>query len=274
MLIVTLVTRAAARYARRRCHRFAAVIAGLLTCLLAQVALGYAAVPQTARIYVRVYFAKALGKSSDGLADSKPVITAYDLLKTSAEGPRSLHPVVHVTSSSANQSDFVFSLPQGSYDLFIKFAGERSIGRNGPLLVLDGMDRHLVVQKGGVSDWHAASGVAGIIAFDGLQVGLIKTLRPMHCGDSTNSLSDPAVTRSPGVTDGKAYYINFQGYGPQNGTLALDIRGALFSHGVILLTDTQTASPKSVVFLVKNVTEAVVRGAMTHREMITCIPGL
>jgi hypothetical protein len=101
----------------------------------------------------------------------------------------------------------------------------------------------------------------------------------MHCGDDIDAHDQkklkPLVSyqRSPAVIDDGAYYANFYGYGKQNNTVALEFTGALFTRGVLLLTNTPDTASDKPPLITKNITPSIVQAATRASGMIVCVPG-
>jgi hypothetical protein len=235
----------------------------------------------TSRIYVVGYPC-----STSPAVNGQPTATLYDQAFYGDSGdPVGTNYSVTITKTAPDEVDFFFDVRPGSYDAFIRFPSgdsKRICGRNGPLIAIPGKDRHLMVAgMSGITDWHSAAAIAGSLPVDGVSISVLQYSRQMRCGDDVRSF-DPKtfeptnVPRITGTTvDDRAYYANFHAYGKQNHTLALELSGALFSHGTILVTVTPNSNPHKPPFIEKDITAAVIHEAMAHpfAEKLTCIPG-
>jgi hypothetical protein len=238
----------------------------------------------TSRVYVVGYPCAATGEVA-GMSSS-PTVTLYDQgFYGDSANPIGEHPSLTITRAATDEVDFYFDVRPGNYDAFVHFPTQdpKSVcGRNGPLVVIPGKDRHLfVAAMSGVTDWHSPAAIAGTLPLPGVRVSVLLYDHPMRCGDDVRSF-DPNTFKptnvphiSGTIIDGGAYYTNFHAYGKQDHTLALEFSGALFTHGVVLLTVTPETSPNKPPFIEKDITKATLHAAMDKpfAEKLICIQG-
>jgi len=238
------------------------------------------------RVYVTAY---ACPGSADGgpLVDAgAPHVSLFDERDYGDSPVRdSVDLPVTLTSRDGDRVSFTFDVTPGSYRAYLYFPDIkpepgrvwRNCSASGPLVVIPGKDRRLVVAACDcIADWHSDAAIAGTLPMPGVGVQVLVYDHPMHCGDDIRSFDSqpkvlPRVTR--GVIDDGAYYANFHAYGKQDRTIALGISGAFFSSGAILLTETPDTSPGKPPMIRKDITTAIVRAAATSRDKLACIPG-
>lgn len=239
----------------------------------------------TSRIYVTAYPC-APNDHGGVVTPGQPTVSLYDqAFYGESNRPVSEEPGVTVTSATGGTVTFYFDIAPGNYDAFIKFSTVNKrvmCGRNGPLVVLPGKDRHLfVAAMTGLTDWHAPGAVAGTLPMPGVDVSVLVYDHPMLCGDNVRSYDPrtfkPTVTPHVGsaVIDDGAYYQNIHAYGKQDRTVAIEFRGALFTHGTVLLTVTPDTKQKHPPFIQKDVTTDILRAATAKpfEDKLVCIPG-
>ncbi len=131
----------------------------------------------TSRVYVVAYRCTPnQGAALVALGD--PVVDLYDqAFYGDAGDPVSIKPSVTVTKATTDTVEFYFDVHPGNYDASIRLPMlKRSLvcGRNGPLVVLPGRDRHLfVAAMTGSTDWHAPGAVAGTLPIEGVDVSVL-----------------------------------------------------------------------------------------------------
>jgi hypothetical protein len=166
-----------------------------------------------------------------------PIVTIRDITRHGDFTQNGTTPMITVTRSDADESDFHFNISPGSYDVFVRFPnfGRLIASRNGPLAVSAGYDRHIFIAGCGIADWHATGAIAGSFPVKSVVISVLVFEHPMKCGDDFRALNQ--TTLKPlfkfhtwdAVIDGGAYYANFYGYGKQDRTIALLFSAALFT---------------------------------------------
>jgi hypothetical protein len=182
---------------------------------------------------------------------------------------------------------FYFDAPPGSYDVLLGSTGtgkganqNMTCGRNGPLIVLPNRSRSLFVGGAGIYDWHSVAAIAGSVP-SAVDVQVLVYRHPKHCGDqvhlydekTANEIAPPQVVNAE--NDEGAYYANFHAYGRQDYTVALQFRGALFTHGAVLLTNTPATEANKPPFIVKDITPTVLQAAVNDngQDRLVCVSG-
>jgi hypothetical protein len=243
------------------------------------------AATSNSRVYV-VAYPCAPKESGPVVAPGPPTVDLYDQAFHGDTGnPVALKPFVTVTKQTNESVEFYFDIKPGNYDAFIKFptrVAKSMCGRNGPLIVLPGKDRHLfVATMTGITDGHAVAAVAGTLPMKGVDAAVLVYDHPMHCGDSIRSY-DPktfkvTVAPRPGnaIIDDDAYYQNIDVYGKQDHTIAVQFFGALFTNGAVLLTVTPDTSKDKPPFIIKNITTEMLHVATANPfdQKLICIDG-
>jgi hypothetical protein len=262
---------------------------GILSSIVAVAALAISARADAglSRVYVTAYpCAPTLGIV---VAPGAPEVDLYDqAFYGDRRLPPEITPAITVTKQTQDATEFYFDIKPGNYDAFIRFPtrrqGSRMVmcGRNGPLDILMGKDRHLfVAAMTGITDWHLPGVVAGTLPMKGVTVSVLVYPQPMQCGDDVNWYGPE--TKVTGITpreydavmDDGAYYTNIPAYGRQDRTVALRFSGALFTGGTVLLTVTPDTKPHKPPFIEKDVTAEILRAATASpfRQQLACIDG-
>ncbi len=162
----------------------------------------------------------------------------------------------------------------------MRFQGtSRPIGDNGPLIVLPGQDRHIVVTWCNSSkDWHNRAVIAGLLSIGSVMISVLIFDHPMKCGDDIAELyqrppSQDLAVRVNAVIDDGAYYANFRGYGREQ-TIALLISGGLDSEGAILVRNVPKTPNGKPPFIRKDITPAIVGAALSNTaDTLACVDG-
>ncbi len=239
------------------------------------------------RVYVTLY---PCGSSQNVvIAAGAPEVHLYDqAFYGDPKLPPTIDPAITITNQTADAIDFYFDVKPGTYDAFISLPIQHQgskmglCGGNGPLDVLSGKDRHLLVAAmSGITDWHLPGVVAGNLPMRGVDVSVLVYPHPMHCGDDVNwyGSETPTSTETPrkydAVIDDGAYYANIHSYGKQNRTVALRFSGALFTSGTILLTVTPDTNQHKPPFIEKDITADILRAATASpfRQVLACVDG-
>ena len=232
------------------------------------------------RVYVSMYpcARDVHGKPIEYLG--QPTVTLYDRGNYGDYKYSGVLPAVTVTKSGPLESAFYFDVQPGNYEAFVKFSRSPHLFiHNGPLIVIAGYDRHLFVAGCSLTDWHSVAAVAGKMPLNDVTISVLVSDRPMQCGDDIYALDQKTlrpvktVQRSQAVADGGAYYANFHGYGKQDRTIALEFTGALFTRGVVLVTETPDTPVGKPPFLVKDITPEIVQAATRASGTLTCVRG-
>lgn len=188
------------------------------------------------RVYVTVYDCSNNQGGSSTASVSLPTVELYD---QSAIGKRGaspiLHPQLHKGIGVEGGVGFYFDVTPGYYELSLLCASREVRAANGPLIVIPGANRNIVVfAANGVTDWHARLALAGVLPIEsGISVRAVLLDRPAKCGDEFMYY---AAKESDGIVDGGVYYANLMAYDQQDLTIALVLSGALFTQREILLT--------------------------------------
>jgi hypothetical protein len=238
------------------------------------------------RVYV-VAYPCAAGAKGEPTVSTTPKVNLYDQAFYGDSGNLvGINPPVTVTRTTTDTVEFYFDVRPGNYDASVEFPTSTpkatwGCGRNGPLVVIPGKDRHLfVAATRATTDWHAPGAVAGTLPMKGINVLVLVYDHPMHCGDDIRSY-DPktykvTIAPHPGsaVIDDEAYYQNIHAYGKQDHTVAIEFSGALFSYGTVLLTATPDTAAHKPPLIEKDVTPEVLHAATARRaDKLICIPG-
>lgn len=226
------------------------------------------------RVYVTAYPCATRPDGSPVVNPAPPDVSLYDQRDYGDSGnPTPIRPTVVVTSSSLQEVHFQFDIAPGSYDAFFHFRTTSELcGRNGPLVTITGKNRHLLISAfNGLTEWHAPAAVAGEIAIPGISVSALVYNHPMHCGDKARSYDPPQKVHA--IIDDGAYYANFDAFGKQDHTIALQLSGGLFTRGFILLTATPNTEARKAPMIQKNITADVVRAAVSHPDQLNCVSG-
>jgi hypothetical protein len=189
------------------CLRFATVL--LLASALA------AAPPQRttkdwSRVFVSAYGCERDQSSFFTSSPALPRVELYDQSKVGSDAI--IRPTVHRgTGYEWGAVSFYFDITPGYYELVLFFSGRSICGANGPLIVIPGADRHIIVfAENGVTDWHARLGLAGVMPVEnGISVQAVRLDRPAKCGDD---IAQYTVKESDGVVDAGVYYANLMAY--------------------------------------------------------------
>jgi hypothetical protein len=262
--------------------------AAFLSCVAAVVALGMGARADTglSRVYVTAYPCPP----TQGIVviPGAPEVALSDQAFYGDRSASAITPSITVTKQTQYATEFYFDVKPGNYDAFLTFPTQRKgsrfamCGRNGPLDVLMGKDRHLFVAAGtGITDWHLPGVVSGALPVKGVDVSVLVYPHPMKCGDDVNWYGPDARATAvtpreyEAVMDDNAYYANIRAYGKQDHTVALRFSGALFTEGVVLLTVTPDTNADKPPFIEKNVTAEILRAATASpfRQQLMCIDG-
>lgn len=208
-----------------------------------------------------------------------PSVTLYDQNENERNTEKA--PRVTVTEATKTEIHFYFDAAPGFYEALLAFPDlSRSIGHNGPLIVLPGRDRHLMVSTcQSLADWHARGVVTGLLPAIPVTVSVLVFSKPMRCDDDFRALNQ--ATDQPmfpfrvwdAVIDDGAYYANFYGYGKQDHSVALLLSGALFEEGAILLTDTPNTSSDARPYIRKDLTSAIIGAAFSNGDELACVNG-
>lgn len=189
------------------------------------------------RVFVSVYGCERDQSSFFTPAPALPEVELYDQSQMSKAGSNvTIRPTVHRAAGDEwGAVGFYFDVTPGYYELTISFSGRSPCGANGPLIVIPGADRHIVVfSDNGVTDRHARFALAGVIPVAyGISVQAVRLDRPAKCGDD---IAQYTFKESDGVVDAGVYYANLMAYDQQDHTIALVLSGALFTRRAILLT--------------------------------------
>ena len=198
--------------------------------------------PQTgtkewSRVYVSAYGCERDQSTFFTSAPAFPEVELYDQRQIPKTGSNAIiRPVLHRgTGDEWGAVGFYFDIAPGYYELFLSFRGRSPCGANGPLIVIPGADRHMVVfGENGVTDWHAGLALAGVMPVEnGISVQAVLLDHPAKCGDD---IAQYAVKESNGVVDAGVYYANLMAYDRQDHTIALVLSGALLTRRAILFT--------------------------------------
>jgi hypothetical protein len=255
-------------------------VALLLIALLASEPLSLQASP-VSRVYVSMYPCSPDVRNKVADHPGAPTVTVYDSRKTGDQGYHGFAPRIAITKSGPSESEFYFDLEPGNYEAVVASPHSRRFPliHDGPLIVISGHDRHLFIAGCSLTDWHSAAAVAGAMPQSDVAISVLVSEHQMHCADEIDALDQktlkPLISyqRSPAVIDDGAYYANFYGYGKQNNTVALEFTGALFTRGVLLLTNTPDTAPNKPTLIIKNITPSIVQAATRASGTIVCVPG-
>jgi len=166
-----------------------------------------------------------------------PDVELYDQSQISKAGNNpAIRPTIHrSTGDEWGAVGFYFDVTPGYYELTLSFNGRSPCGANGPLIVIPGADRHIVVfGDNGVADWHARLALAGVMPVDyGISVQAVLLDRPAKRGDD---IAQYTFKESDGAVDAGIYYANLMAYDRQDHTIALVLSGALLTRRAILFT--------------------------------------
>src|SRR5579863_3918676 len=144
------------------------------------------------RIYVTAVTCSVDSKGRPVTISVAPSVTLFDLALVGDNAYKGFSPQITVTSSSSNEVHLQFDAKAGAYDAFLRFPNlsRVGIGTNGPLIVISGYDRHLVVSAcNSITDWHASSVIAGESPLDDVSVSVIVFDHPMACGSRFRALN-------------------------------------------------------------------------------------
>ena len=201
-----------------------------------------AAAPQNganewSRVFVSAYGCERDQSSFFTPAPALPEVELYDQSQISKAGSNAtIRPTLHrATGAEWGAVGFYFDITPGYYELTLSFSGRSPCGANGPLIVIPGANRHIVVfGDNGVTDWHARLALAGVmpVAY-GISVQAVRLDRPAKCGDD---IAQYTFKESDGVVDAGVYYANLMAYDRQDHTIALVLSGGLLTRQAILLT--------------------------------------
>jgi hypothetical protein len=238
-------------------------------------------VPVMSHIYVTTIPCSSDSRGRQVDLTGPPEVSLYDQAALGKTDQKAIRPTVTVTAFASDPVTFHFDIAPGFYDAFFRFpASTGFIGRNGPLIVISGKDRHLVVAACNItSDWHARGVMAGLLRVPNVMVSVLVFEHSMKCGDDYNALDQKTlqpmfkVRASAAAVDEGAYYANFYGWGQQDGNLALRFSGALFTEGAILVTNTPDTRSDRLPFLRKDITEDIVIAAMRANGKLACVDG-
>jgi hypothetical protein len=226
------------------------------------------AAPIVSHVYVTAYCTTDL--PGGPVVDSGvPTVTLYDQRSVGRTPWKQIKPLVDVLGRMNGAVRFMFDAAPGNYDSFIKFPSF-GCGRNGPLVVVEGHDRHLFIAGNAIMDWHARLALAGSIPSDGLSVKAVTLDRPANCGDDPREYND---LDSDGLTDDGYYYANVMAYAKQDHTIALMLSGALFTAGAILLTQPLGGPSHGRDLVIKNITPEILRAVAAAPNKFTCVAG-
>ncbi|HEX3670790.1 MAG TPA: hypothetical protein VHT92_03700 [Candidatus Cybelea sp.] len=226
-------------------------------------------VPSTSRVYVKAIPCSSDSHGQQANITGPPEVTLYDQA-VPGNGGQTVRPRLNVTKFAVDTVSFYFDIAPGLYDAFFRFAAStKMVGGNGPLIVISGRDRHLVVAAcNNVVDWHARAAIAGLLPVPNVTVSVLVFKHPMRCGDDYNALDQKTLQPMfmsktwDAVIDDGAYYANFYGWGKQDRNLALRFSGALFTEGAILVNSAPDTRCDQLPFLRKDITQDIVNTAM------------
>ncbi|MGA8797959.1 MAG: hypothetical protein WB526_12965 [Candidatus Cybelea sp.] len=189
------------------------------------------------RVYVTAYGCEPNQSSFFTTAPTLPGVELYDQSETSKAGSSAvIRPTIHRTAGEEwGAVGFYFDMAPGYYELALSFSGRSPCGANGPLIVIPGATRNIVVfASNGITDWHARLALAGVMPVSyGIGIQAVLLDRPAKCGDD---IAQYAIKETDGVVDAGVYYANLMAYDRQDHTIALILSGALFTRRAILLT--------------------------------------
>lgn len=239
----TLHTSSAAKMSRMNCTPTLRGRRSFLTfaTILSLASMLGAAPPQSSnkdwsRVFVSAYSCERDQSSFFTPSPALPQVELYDQSQSKAGSDAITRPVLHRgTGNEWGAVGFYFDIAPGYYELFLSFRGRLPCSANGPLIVIPGADRHMVVfAENAVTDWHARLALAGVMPVEnGISVQAVLLDRPAKCGDD---IAQYTVKESDGVVDAGVYYANLMAYDRQDHTIALFLSGALFTQRAILLT--------------------------------------
>jgi hypothetical protein len=253
------------------------------TILLMLIVVTLAPVPTVAvtvsRVYVDAYpCADMSGKRPD--SPGVPVVTLFDRTQYGDANYKGSEPVVAVTKSSSGESNFYFDIPAGNYHAFVSFPSRsRAFMANGPLVVISGHDRHLVIGGCHFTDWHDVAAIAGSVPFDNIAVSVLVFDHSMRCGDDFRALDQTTLKplassqETSAIVDHGAYYATFHGYGRQDRTVALLFSGAFFTEGAILVASTPDTPAHKPPLILKDLTPTIIQAAMRNGSKLLCVQG-
>ena len=190
-----------------------------------------AAAPQNganewSRVFVSAYGCERDQSSFFTPAPALPEVELYDQSQISKAGSNAtIRPTLHrATGAEWGAVGFYFDVTPGYYELTLSFSGRSPCGANGPLIVIPGANRHIVVfGDNGVTDWHARLALAGVMPVTyGISVQAVRLDRPAKCGDD---IAQYTFKESDGVVDAGVYYANLMAYDRQDHTIALVLSG-------------------------------------------------
>ena len=257
-----------------------------LAVLLSALPISAAAQPIVSRVYVKAFTCAKEGEPQSPALRPK-VVLFNEAFDESAESVArgEIDPAIRVVQITDDAVNFYFDVPPGNYYAGVHFPHSTKsgvCGRDGPLVVIPGKDRHLFIATCEcISDWHSRAAVAGSLPFGNLSVSVLVYDHPMKCGDpirqyDSTTLKPINVPRwSRAVIDGEAYYANFHAYGKQDKTIALEFGGDLFTRGAILVTESPDFRRGEPPFILKDITPQVLHAALApaSAEKLACVAG-
>lgn len=240
----------------------------ILICALLWGASSVTASPILSHVYVTAYCTKDL-RSQPVVDSGVPAVTLYDQRSVIGSPWKQIKPAVTVLDRTNGAIRFMFDATPGNYDSFIRYP-RFGCGRNGPLVVAAGHDRHLFIAGNAIMDWHARLALVGSVPSDGLVVRVVTLDHPAKCGDDPRDYHD---VDTDGLTDDGYFYANVAGYEEQNHTIALILSGALFTEGAVLLTEPVGGPAHGRDVVVKDITPDVLRAVASARYKFACVTG-
>lgn len=258
---------------QRTLLRFAAIVA---VAPLLGAASPQSGAKEWSRVFVSAYGCERDQSSLFTPAPALPEVELYNQNQISKAGSNATtRPTIHrATGYEWGAVGFYFDITPGYYELTLSFKGRSPCGANGPLIVIPGASRHVVVFAGnGVTDWHARLALAGVMPVaDGISVQAVLLDRPAKCGDD---IAQYTFEESDGVIDAGVYYANLMAYDRQDHTIALVLSGAFFTRRAILLTTPLGGRNHARDLVIRDLFDDAVWVAlqMTPPGRFTCIGG-
>jgi hypothetical protein len=225
---------------------------------------------EVSRVYVTAYSCSEIRLGTRSASPGTPTVELYSQSQTGMQALAK--PKIDVTVRMQDAVQFYFDAAPGYYELFIDFPGTLCAA-NGPLAVITGAARHLFVMTSkAVMDWHARLALAGVLPASGVSVRAVLLDRPARCGDDPR---DYTIKESDGVVDAGVYYANLSAYEEENKTIALMLKGALFTERAVLLMQPLGGPSGNSELVIKNLDydPVLLAVAAAGPNRFACIPG-